>query len=147
MHPKDQIQNDLKVAMKAGDTERRHVLRQLMAAFKQVEKDKQIELSAEDAVGVLMSEAKKWREEISEFEKAGRGDELDVKRNELVIIEGYLPKQMSRDEIEAIVREVVAEVGATTPKDMGNVMKVLMPKVKGQADGKLVNEIVREVLS
>lgn len=147
MHPKDQIQNDLKVAMKAGDTERRHVLRLLMAAFKQVEKDKQIELSPEAAIGVLMSEAKKWREEISEFEKAGRGDELDVKRNELAIIEGYLPKQMSRDEIEAMVREVVAEVGATTPKDMGSVMKVLMPKVKGQADGKLVNEIVREVLS
>lgn len=147
MHPKTQMQNDLKVAMKAGDTERRHVLRQLMAAFKQVEKDKQKELSEDEALGVLMSEAKKWREEIGEFEQAGRTDEIEVKRRELAIIESYLPAQLSRDEIEALVREVVDEVGATTPRDMGEVMRVLMPRVKGQADGKLVNSIVRDVLS
>ncbi|MBN1566162.1 MAG: GatB/YqeY domain-containing protein [Anaerolineae bacterium] len=147
MHPKEKLQDDLKTAMKAGDTERRHVLRQLMAAIKQVEKDEQRDLSPEDAIGVLMSEAKKWREEIEELEKAGRTDTIEEKQRELAIIEGYLPQQLDRAALEALVKEAIAEVGATTPRDMGNVMKALMPRVKGQADGKLVNQIVRELLS
>ena len=147
MNPKEKLQADLKIAMKAGDTERRHVLRQLMAAIKQVEKDLQKDLSPEDMVSVLMSEAKKWREEIDELEKAGRPDSIAEKQSELAIIEDYLPQQMGRAEIEALVRDVIAEVGATTPRDMGNVMKALMPRVKGQADGKLVNQVVREHLN
>jgi uncharacterized protein YqeY len=146
MHPKDQIQEDLKAAMKAGDAERRHVLRQLMAAFKQVEKDEQKVLSPEDAVGVLQSEAKKWREEIDELEKSGRGEAVEEKQRELEIVMAYLPKQLSRDEIATLARQVIDEVGATTPRDMGNVMKALMPHVKGQADGRLVNEVVRDLL-
>jgi uncharacterized protein YqeY len=146
MHPKDQIQEDLKAAMKAGDTERRRVLRQLMAAFKQVEKDEQKALSPEDAVGVLQSEAKKWREEIDELEKSGRSEAVEEKGRELAIVMAYLPKQLSREEITTLAQEVIDEVGATTPRDMGNVMKALMPRVKGQADGRLVNEIVRDLL-
>lgn len=147
MHPKDQLQDDLKVAMKVGDTERRHVLRQLMAALKQVEKDQQKDLAPEDVLGVLMSEAKKWREEIDELKKAGRTEAIQEKQSELAIIEGYLPKQLDRAALEALVRDVIAEVGATTPRDMGNVMKALMPRVKGQADGKLVNQVVRDLLN
>jgi uncharacterized protein YqeY len=146
MHPKDQIQEDLKAAMKAGDTERRRVLRQLMAAFKQVEKDEQKALSPEDAVGVLQSEAKKWREEIDELEKSGRSEAVEEKGRELAIVMAYLPKQLSREEITTLAQEVIDEVGATTPRDMGNVMKALMPRVKGQADGRLVNEVVRDLL-
>jgi uncharacterized protein YqeY len=147
MHPKETLQDDLKTAMRARDTERRHVLRQLMAAIKQVEKDEQKDLSPEDTMDVLMSEAKKWREEIEELEKAGRTEAIEEKQRELAIIEGYLPKQLDRAEIEALARDVIAEVGATTPRDMGNVMKALMPRVKGQADGKLVNQVVRDLLS
>ncbi len=147
MHPKEQIQADLKVAMRAGDTRRREVLRLLMAAFKQVEVDRRIELSESDALGILMSEAKKRREAIAEMSGAGRTELAAQEQYELELIESYLPRQLERAELEPIVREAIAEVGATTPKDMGQVMKVVMARVKGQADGKLVNTIVRELLS
>jgi uncharacterized protein YqeY len=147
MHPKEQIQQDLKEAMKSGDTRRREVLRLMMAAFKQVEVDQRKDLSESDAVQILMSEAKKRRESIEEMEKAGRSELAEQEKYELGVIEGYLPQQLSREEIEKLVRAAVQEVGATTPKDMGKVMKVLMPRVQGQADGKLVNTIVKEVLS
>lgn len=147
MHPKDQVQHDLKEAMKAGDVRRREVLRLLMAAFKQVEVDKRIELAPDDVLGILMSEAKKRRESIAEMDSAGRIELADQERYELGVIESYLPQQLGRDEIEAVVRSAIQEVGATSPRDMGNVMKVVMPRLKGQADGKLVNEVVRSLLS
>jgi len=146
MHPKEQIQTDLKEAMRAGDTRRREVLRLLLAAFKQVEVDRQIELSEADALGVLMGEAKKRREAIAEMTAAGRDELAAQERYELEIIESYLPRQLDRAELEAMAREVIAQVGATSPKDMGLVMKELMARVKGQADGKVVNAIVRELL-
>lgn len=147
MHPKEQIQQDLKAAMRAKDTQRREVLRLLLAALKQVEVDQQKELSAEETQGVLMSEAKKRRETIEEAKSAGRSEMAAQEEYELAVIEAYLPRQLDRDEIEALARETIEEVGATTPKDMGNVMRVLMPRLKGRADGKLVNTVVRELLS
>lgn len=147
MHPKERIQNDLKEAMRAGDTRRREVLRLLMAAFKQVEVDRQTELTEADALGVLMSEAKKRRESIAEMSAAGRAELAAQEQYELEVIESYLPRQLDRAELEAMARDVIAQVGAKSPKDMGLVMKELMARVKGQADGKLVNTIVRELLS
>lgn len=147
MHPKEQIQQHLKEAMKSGDTRRREALRLLMAAFKQVEVDQRKELTESDAIAILMTEAKKRRETIEESERAGRTALGEQEKYELALIEGYLPRQLSREEIEKLVREAVQEVGATTPKDMGQVMKVLMPRVQGQADGKLVSTIVKEILS
>lgn len=147
MHPKEQIQADLKDAMRAGDTRRREALRLLMAAFKQVEVDRRIELSEDDALAILMSEAKKRREAIAEMSGAGRTELAAQEQYELDLIESYLPRQLVRAELEPIIRQAIAEVGATTPKDMGQVMKVVMARVKGQADGKLVNTIVRELLS
>ena len=147
MHPKEQLQQDLKTAMKAKETRRREVLRLLMAALKQIEVDEQKELSAEEVQGVLMSEAKKRREAIEEAKSAGRSEMAEQEEYELAVIETYLPKQLDRSEIESIAQEVIAEVGATTPKDMGNVMRVIMPRLKGQADGKLVNNVVRDLLS
>jgi uncharacterized protein YqeY len=147
MHPKDQILQDLKDAMRSGDTRRREALRLLTAAFKQVEVDQRKELTEDDVIGILTSEAKKRREAIEEAEKAGRAELAAQEKYELALIQTYLPQQLSRDEIEKYVREAVREVGAATPKDMGKVMKVLMPRLQGQADGKLVNTIVKEVLS
>ena len=146
MHPKEQILQDLKTAMKSGDTKRREALRLLTAAFKQVEVDQRKVLTESDAISILTSEAKKRREAIEEAEKAGRVELGEQEKYELALIEAYLPQQLSRAEIEKLVREAVQEVGATTPKDMGKVMKVLMPRLQGQADGKLVNTIVKEVL-
>jgi uncharacterized protein YqeY len=147
MHPKDQILEDLKDAMRSGDTKRRETLRLLTAAFKQVEVDQRKELTEGDVISILTSEAKKRREAIEEAEKAGRAELAAQEKYELALIQTYLPQQLSRAEIEKFVREAVQEVGATTPKDMGKVMKVLMPRLQGQADGKLVNTIVKEVLS
>ena len=146
MDPKEQLQQDLKAAMRAKDSRRREVIRMLLAALKQVEIDKRTELTPEDALGILMSEAKKRRESIEEMESAGRTELAQQEQYELSLIEGYLPRQLGREEIETFAREAISEVGATTPKDMGNVMRVLMPRIKGQADGKLVNAVVRELL-
>lgn len=147
MHPKAKMQQDLKEAMKAKDTQRREVLRLLLAAFKQAEVDEQKQLSAEDATGILMREAKKRRDAIVEMEQAGRTELVDQEQYELTVIEDYLPKQLSEDELADLVRAAIDEVGATTPRDMGQVMKVLMPRVKGQADGKVVSAMVQKMLS
>jgi uncharacterized protein YqeY len=146
MHPKDQIRQDLKDAMRGGDARRREALRLLMAAFQQVEVDRRIELTADDALAILMTEAKKRRETIEEAKRAGRASLVEQEQYELGLIESYLPVQLSRTDIETLAREAIRESGATTPRDMGNVMKVLMPRLKGQADGRLVNEVVRDLL-
>ncbi len=146
MHLKEQLNQDLKTAMKAGDVQRREALRLLLAALKQVEVDQQKELSSEDAQAVLIKEAKKRRESIEEMTRAGRDELARQEQFELDLIEAYLPKQLSRADVEILAREAIAEVGATSAKDTGAVMKALMPRVKGQADGKLVNEVVRDLL-
>lgn len=147
MHPKEQIQEDLKAAMKAGDAVKRDALRMLAAALKQEEIDKRITLTEEQAHTILMTEAKKRRDTIAEMTKAGRMDIADKEQMELGLIESYLPTQLTRDEIEAEVRKAITETGASSGKDMGNLMKVLMPRVKGRADGKLVNEVVKSLLN
>lgn len=146
MSIKDRIQDDLKAAMKSGDTRRREILRLLMAAFKQVEVDRRVTLSDEDVTGLLITEAKKRRESIDEMTRAGRTELVAQEQYELEVIEGYLPRQLSRDEIERIVGEAIAATGAAGPKDMGRVMGAVMPRLRGQADGKLVNEVVRQKL-
>ncbi len=147
MHPKEQLQADLKAAMKSGDTRRKDALRFIMAAIKQVEIDNRTQLTEEQTYGVLVSEAKKRRDSLTEMRKAGRNDLADQEQMELRLIESYLPQQMSREELEAEARKAIEETGAKTAKDMGNVMKALMPRVKGRADGKLVNEVVRTLLN
>jgi uncharacterized protein YqeY len=147
MHPKERLQEDIKAAMKAGDTQRRDTLRLLNSAIRQVEVDTRTTLSEEQVVALLMKEAQKRRDSIAEAKKLNRQDIADKEQAELTVIESYLPQQMSRAEIEAEVRSAIAESGATSAKDMGNVMKVLMPRVKGRADGKLVNEVVKALLN
>lgn len=146
MSIKDRIQDDLKAAMKSGDTRRREILRLLMAAFKQAEVDRRVTLTDEDIIGLLITEAKKRRESIDEMTRAGRTELAAQEQYELDTIEGYLPRQLSREEVERIVSEAIAATGAAGPKDMGRVMGVVMPRLRGQADGKLVNEVVRQKL-
>jgi uncharacterized protein len=147
MHPKEKLQEDLKTAMKSGDAERKDALRFIMAAIKQVEVDTRAQLSEEQTYGLLMTEAKKRRDSIAEARKVGRNDLADKEEMELRLIESYLPQQLTREELEVEARKAVEEAGAKTPKDMGNVMKILMPRVKGRADGKLVNDVVKSLLN
>ena len=145
--PRIMLQADLKTAMKARDQRRTTVIRMALNAIKQEEVDRRVTLSAEDAVAILMREAKKRRESIAEAEELGRADVAQSEQDELAILDAYLPQQLSADRIRVLAQAAIAEAGATSPKDMGNVMKVLMPQIKGQADGRMVNEIVRELLS
>lgn len=147
MHPKEAVQENLKAAMKSGDTRRREALRLLMAAFKQVEVDQRKTLSADDVIAILMSEAKKRRESVEDMQRAERFDLAEQEQYELSVIEEFLPRQMDDDSLRALAQEAVAETGASSVKEIGAVMRVLMPRVQGQADGKRVNAIVRELLS
>ena len=145
--PRPRLRQDLIVAMKAKDKERRDTIRLLQSAIKQVEIDTREELQAEDVIAILQKEAKKRRESIEEYGKGGRDDLVAKERAEMAILEEYLPKQMSAEELTVIVKEVIAETGATSPKEIGKVMQPVMARVKGLADGKLVSQIVREQLS
>lgn len=145
--PREQMQVDLKTAMRAKDKQQIMVLRMALNAIKQEEIDARVTLDAQDATAILMREAKKRRESITEAEQHGRDDLASTEKEELVILEKYLPQQMSAEAITALVKDAIAQTGASSPKEMGKIMGVLMPKVKGQADGKLVNQIVRDLLS
>jgi len=140
------MKEDLKVAMKAKDSKRRDVLRLLISAVKQEQAKTYTELSEEEVINILKSEAGKWREAIEEIESTGSSALADEKRYALSVIETYLPRQLSREEIESLVRAAIQELGAISTRDTLKVIKHIMPAVKGQADGKLVNQVVRNLL-
>lgn len=145
--PRPKLQAALKEAMINRNNQRRDVIRLVQSAFKQVEIDTRKELTAEEALDVLQKEAKKRRETIVDLEKAGRMDQIEQEQTELAILEEFLPRQLNEAELRTIVQEVIVETGATSSKDTGKVMGVVMQRVKGLADGKLVSQIVREQLS
>ncbi len=147
MDLKERLQQDLKEAMKNKEVTRRDTVRAIQAAIKQVEVDERKVLDDAGVVKILKAEAKKRNESIEAYEQASRKEDADAERAELAIIEIYLPEQMSRDQVKVIAQEVIEEVGATSMKEMGKIMPVIMKRVKGQADGKLINEVVREILS
>lgn len=144
---KIKLNDDLKAAMKNKDLLRRDIVRALQAAIKQVEVDERKELDDAAVLKVLMAEAKRRREAIEAFESGGRTDDANKERHELAMIETYLPKQLSRDEVKAIAQAAIAETGVSSIKELGKVMPVIMAKVQGQADGRTVNEVVRELLN
>ena len=146
---REQMTADMKQAMRDKDNATRDTLRLLLAAIKQVEIDGQKELDDAAVQAIITKQGEQRRESISEYDKAGRADLSEPEKVELSIIEKYLPQMMSKEAIEVIAREVIAETGADNPKMMGAVMGKLMPRIKaaGQADGKLVNQVVRELLS
>ena len=143
---KEQLTQDTIAASKTGDNPKRDALRMMQAAIKQIEIDERVTLDDAGVTQVLTKQAKQRRESIAEYTKAGRDDLVEQEAYELGIIEAYLPQLMSREEIEVLVKQAVADTGATSAKDMGKVMGKLMPLVKGKADGRLVNEVVREQL-
>lgn len=143
---KDQLLADLQQSMRQGDERKRSVLRLARGAIQNAEIAKGKSLDDEEVLGVLMKEAKQRRESIEEFRKAGRNDLADAEEAELGILLSYLPQQLSVEEIRDLVRQTIDEVGAAGPKDLGKVMPVIMSRVRGRADGRVVNPIVREEL-
>jgi hypothetical protein len=142
----ERVDDDLRAAMKARDELRTSVLRMLKAALKNREIEKMAALTDDDAVAVASSLIKQRRDSVEQFTKAGRKDLADREAAEIAVLEGYLPEQLSEAELVETIKAAIAEASATSPNDMGKVMKVLMPKVKGRADGKLVNQKVKELL-
>ena len=143
----DDIQVELRAAMTAREDTKRDTLRLIMAELKNRQIELGRDLEDEDALAVIMKAKKSRQDSIEQYTGAGREDLAAIERAELEIISAYLPEEMGEDELRGIVAAVVSEVGATEPKDMGAVMKALMPKVKGRVDGKAVQRIVMELLS
>lgn len=148
MSLKEQLTEDMKTAMKAKEAgkQRLGVIRLVRSAVRQLEIDGKKELDDAGVLAVLSKEVKQRRDSITEFKKGGREDLVQQNEEEIAILMEYLPQQLSEDEVRSLVKEAVEASGASTAKDMGKVMKVLMPKVKGRADGKLVNDLVRGML-
>ncbi|GAB1421594.1 GatB/YqeY domain-containing protein [Anaerolineales bacterium] len=136
----------LKEAMKNHDNERRDTIRLLQSAVKQYEIDKQVEASDDIIIDILQKEAKKRRESIEELNQNDRPEQAAAEEAELVIIGSFLPEPLSEDELRRIIKAAVEQSGAQSVKEMGMVMGLVMPQVKGRADGKLINQITREFL-
>ncbi len=139
---KDRITEDMKKALVAKDKVKLNVTRLLKSEIRYKEIEKGSELSDEDVIAVLSSSIKRHKDSIEQFEKGGREDLAASEKAELEIIWGYMPKQLEEDELSQIVDQAIKEVNALAPSDLGKVMKLVMPKVKGKADGKRVNELV-----
>jgi uncharacterized protein len=144
---KQQLQQDLKEALRDRDERRKSVIRMALAAILNAEVEQGGELDDADVVAVLRKEAKQRRETIAELREVDRPEALVQEEAELTLLEEYLPRLLSREEIAEEARHVIAQVGATGMRQIGPVMGQLMSKLKGQADGRVVNEIVRELLS
>ncbi|ERL05937.1 GatB/YqeY domain-containing protein [Mitsuokella sp. oral taxon 131] len=147
MSLKDQLTADMKTAMKVHDKDRLAVIRMVRGAIRQAEIDGGHKaLGDEEVIAVISKEVKMRRDSVEAFEKGGRSDLVAQTKKEIDVLMAYLPKQLTEDEVRALVKEAVEQTGAKTPKEMGKVMGVLMPKVKGRADGKLVNALVKSML-
>jgi len=151
MSIKKRIDQDLKEAMKSGDKNRLNTIRAIRAALLEKEVSIRVggkaELTEEQELEVVLSLAKKRKDSMQQYQDAGRQDLADTEKAELVVIEAYLPARMSDKEVEAAVREIIGQVGATSMKDMGKVMGAVMQKLKGKADGGKIQEFVKSVLS
>ena len=139
----EQINTDLKNAMKSGEKARLMTIRSIRAALLDLQKRGTDEVTPEDEIQALLGAAKKRKEAIEMYEKAGREDLAATERAELDVIQTYLPKQLSEEEAAAIVDRIIGETGAKGPKDFGKVMPLVMKEVKGKMDGKIVQQLVR----
>jgi uncharacterized protein YqeY len=138
--------DDLKLAMKEKNQVKKSVVTLIRSAVKQYEVDNRAELDDEGILDIVYKQMKQRKDALEEFEKAGREDLINQTQSEIEVLKTYLPVQLSEEEVEKIVIETINEVNASSMKEMGKVMSAIMPKVKGKADGKIVNELVKKHL-
>jgi uncharacterized protein len=143
----ERIDSELKDAMRARDAERRDTLRLILSSLKGAEKELQRPLSEEEELQVLQRERKKRVEAAEAFRSGGREEQASSEERELAVLEEFMPEPLSEEELEEIVDDVIAEVGATSMRDLGRVMADVMPQVSGRADGSVVSQLVREKLA
>ena len=146
MSLKERLLQDMKDAMKAKDTVKKNTVQLIRSGVLQIEKDKQIELDDDGVLDVIAKELNKRRDSLPEFEKSGRTDLIGNLNKEIDVLLGYLPEQLTEEEIQEIVDETIKEVQAESIKDMGKVMTAVTPKVKGRADNKIVSSYVKKLL-
>jgi uncharacterized protein len=146
METKNEIDNALKNAMRSGDEVTKRTLRMAVAAIRMAEMDKGRPLEEPEIISVLQKEVKSRQESIAEAKRANRVDLSEAAEAEIHVLENFLPKQMSKEELEAVVHQVIEEVGADSPADMRKVMKELMPRLQGRATGEQASQIVRQQL-
>lgn len=142
----ERLNDDMKAAMRNKDKFRLSVIRMVRSSVKNMEIDQRKTLTDNEILDILNRELKQRKDSLHEFEKAGRDDLVQSLQAEIAIIAEYLPEQLSEEEIAAIVKDTIQETGASSRSDIGKVMAALMPKVKGRADGKLVNQLVQQNL-
>jgi uncharacterized protein YqeY len=152
MDLRQQLAEDLKEAMRQQDGLRKRTIRSVIAAVKKAETEldssgERRSLGDEDVLAIIAKQAKQRQESMAEYEKAGRQDLVDEEEAELIILQAYLPQQLTREQIEVEAREVIQEVGASNLRDLGKVMKPLVARLRGRADGRLANEVVRDLLA
>lgn len=143
---KEKLLEDLKIAMKEKNVNRKNVVQMVRAAILQIEKDQNIELDDNKIMEIIAKEAKKREDALNEYKKAERQDLIDQIEEEIKVLEEYLPKKMPKEELEVKIKEIVEKVGATSMKDMGKVMKLAKEEIGLSADGKTINEIVKKIL-
>lgn len=146
MSLKEKLQEDLKSSMKNKDTIRKSVITLVRAAIKQIEVDQRVELDDVAVMDIISKQLKQRNDSLAEFEKAGREGLIEETKSEIQVLKEYLPQQLSEEELEKIVIETIAEVGATSMKDMGKIMAIIKPKTAGRADGRKINELVKKNL-
>ena len=144
---KEKLLEDLKECMKNKNVVRKNVIQMVRAAILQVEKDKQITLDDNQIIDIIAKESKKRKDSLVDYEKSGREDLINEIKEEIEILAEYLPKQLSIEEVEKIVKEVIEQEGATSIKDMGKVMKAAKEKIGAASDGKTINEAVKKLLN
>lgn len=143
---KERLLEDLKNSMKEKDINRKNVVQMVRAAILQIEKDQNIEVSDEKILEIIAKEAKRREDALAEYKKAQREDLVKQAEEEIKVLEEYLPKKMSKEELEEKIKEIIQKLGATTMKDMGKVMKQAKKEIGVAADGKTINEVVKSML-
>lgn len=146
MSLKERLLEDMKNAMKDKDVIKKNTVQMARAAILQVEKDNRITLDDDGIIDIVAKEVKKRREVLPDFEKSGRQDLVDNLKAEIDVLLQYLPQQLTEEELEVIVRQAIQDTGAATVKDTGRIMQAVMPQVKGKADGKMINMIVKKII-
>ena len=143
---KEKLMEDLKESMKTKDTVRKNAVQMVRASILQIEKDKGIKVEDEKIIDIIAKEVKTKKDALKDFEKAERQDLIDLTNREIEILQEYLPKQLSRDEVKVEVQKIISEICATSMKDMGAIMKDAKAKMGASAEGKTINEVAKEIL-
>ena len=144
---KEKLLEDLKECMKTKNEIRKNTVQMVRAAILQIEKDKQITVVDSQIIDIIAKECKKRKDSLADYEKSGREDLIAQVNEEISILSEYLPKQLSIEEVEKIVKQIIEDEGATSMKDMGKVMKSAKEKIGAQSDGKTINEVVKKLLA